>query len=340
MLFVRPPTHEELIELKRMTRQEIGRVSQRAQMILLSHQHCAVPAIAKLFVINAKTVRYWIKRFNQHGPAGLYDEPRSGRPRKLNRVVAERLSQLVANDPQQAGYVATFWTVAMLVVSLFQQLGVVLHPTSVRIALHEMGLRWGRPRLSMPLKVDPEKAAKQWAIVQAVLTAGPTAVVLYADESRVHLLPILRALWHRVGEQLRIPTPGSNVTRALFGALNIDSGQWVYLVRERMKAEDFIVFLEHLLAVYVDVPIVLIVDNYSIHTAGLVKAWLAQHPRLQLHYLPKYCSHLNPVEAIWLRLKNKIAADRLYGSIKCLLEAVAVFFSEMTPSQARVWAAV
>jgi hypothetical protein len=28
MLFVRPPTQEELIELKRMTRQEIGRVSQ------------------------------------------------------------------------------------------------------------------------------------------------------------------------------------------------------------------------------------------------------------------------------------------------------------------------
>jgi transposase len=75
-------------------------------------------------------------------------------------------------------------------------------------------------------------------------------------------------------------------------------------------------------------------------TAGLVKAWLVQHPRLQMHYLPKYCSHLNPVEAIWLRLKNTIAADRLYGSIHCLLEAVKRFFDEMTPSQARVWAAI
>jgi transposase len=223
-------------------------------MILLSHQHRSVPTIAQLFETNAKTVRYWLKRFNQHGPAGLHDEPRSGRPRKVNPTVAGRLAQLVANDPQQAGYVATFWTVAMLVLSLFQQLGVRLAPGSVRSALHEIGLRWGRPRLTMPLKVDPEKAAKQWALVQAVLAAGPTTVVLYADEARVHLLPILRALWHPVGQQLRIPTPGSNVTRALFGALNLDSGQWVYLVRERMKAADFIVFLEHLLAVYAEDP--------------------------------------------------------------------------------------
>ena len=65
--------------------------------------------------------------------------------------------------------------------------------------------------------------------------------------------------------------------------------------------EDFIAFLEHLLTVYVEVPIILIVDNYSSHTAYLVRDWLALHPQLQLYYLPKYCSDLNPVENIWLR---------------------------------------
>lgn len=36
MLYVRPPSAEEFDELQRMTRQEIGRVSQRAHLILLS----------------------------------------------------------------------------------------------------------------------------------------------------------------------------------------------------------------------------------------------------------------------------------------------------------------
>jgi transposase len=340
MLYVRPPTDAELLELKDMTRHEIGRISQRAQMILLSQQHHTVPIIARLFETDRKTVRYWIKAFNRHGPPGLYDQPRSGRPRKVTVAVTEQLRTLVAQDPQQAGYVATFWTAAMLALTLLQRLGIALAPGSIRQALHALGLRWGRPRLAMPLKIDPEKAAKQWALVQAILTAGPTAVVLYADESRLHLLPLLRAMWHPAGQQLRIPTPGTNVTRTLFGALNLDTGQWHYVVRERMKAEDFIRFLEHLLTAYPEAPILLIVDNYSIHTAGIVKAWLLQHSRLQLHYLPKYCSHLNPVEAIWLRLKNKIAADRLYGSINGLLDGAQTFFNEMTPAQARVWAAL
>jgi transposase len=339
MIYVREPTADEYTELKRMTRQEVGRVSQRAQMILLSAQRREVPEIARIFSVSKATVRFWMHAFDAEGPAGLYDDPRSGRPRKVTDTVRETLVAMIQQDPQQSGYIATFWTVAMLVLALLQKLDLALSPSTVRSSLQALGLRWGRPRLAMPDKTDPDKAAKQWAIVQAVVEAGPQAVILYADESRIALLPLLRAMWHWIGQQLRIPTPGSNASRALFGALNIRSGRWVYLVRPHMRKEDFIVFLEHLLTVYTEGTIILIVDNYSSHTAGVVKAWLEQHPRLRLLYLPKYCSHLDPVEPIWLRLKGKIAADRLYGSMQALLDAVERFFQEMTPEQALIWAA-
>ena len=91
-----------------------------------------------------------------------------------------------------------------------------------------------------------------------------------------------------------------------------------------MYKEDFVVFLEHLLTVYANGPIIMIVDTS--HTAKRVATWLDEHPRLQLHYLPKYCSHLNPVESIWLRLKERIAANRLHGSLNGLLDAVTHFF--------------
>ena len=191
----------------------------------------------------------------------------------------------------------------------------------------------------MPRKTDPDKARKQWRIAEAVIGAGPEAAVLYADESRVQTLPLIRAMWSWAGQQWRVPTPGSNTARALFGALEIRTGQWTYLVRERMRKEDFLVFLEHLLTTYPTQPIVLIVDNYSSHTAKDVRDWLAAHPRLQLHFLPKYCSHLNPVERIWLQLKGYLAGNRLYGSIKILLTTVERFFVAMTPEQALTWAA-
>ena len=64
---------------------------------------------------------------------------------------------------------------------------------------------------------------------------------------------------------MRIPTPGTNESRAVFGALDIRTGRWVHLVRPKMKAEDFIAFLEHVESEYLGVPIILDVDNYSSH---------------------------------------------------------------------------
>jgi transposase len=341
MIYVRQPTEAERAELKRMTRREVGRVAQRAQMVLLSAQRRSVPEIAALFEVSRATVRFWLRQFDAGGPAGLRDEPRSGRPRKVTPQVEATLATWLGQDPQQAdpAYLATFWTVAMLLLSLGAQLQLALSPTTLRATLHRLGLRWRRPRLAMPRKTDPEKAAKQWRLAEAVLGAGPDAAILYADESRVQTLPLVRAMWSWVGQQWRIPTPGSNTARAIFGALEIRTGAWAYLVRERMRTEDFLAFLGHLLTVYPAHPIILIVDNYSSHTAHEVREWLAEHPRLQLHFLPTHCSHLNPVERIWLQLKGDLAANRLYGSIKLLLASVDRFFAAMTPEQALIWAA-
>ena len=244
MIFVRQPTDDEDEELRRMTRQAVGRVSQRAQMVLMSTQRRTVPEIARIFELSRATVRYWLRQFGAEGPAGLYDEHRSGRPPKVSREVTDAMMDMVRHDPQWEGYLATFWTVAMLVVALANRVGVLLSASTVRSRLQQLGLRWGRPRLAMPDKVDPRKAAKQWAIAQAVIDAGPEANVLYADESRVQLLPVVRAMWHWVGCQIRVPTPGTNVSRTLFGALNIHSGRWVYLVRQRATSQDFVAFGE------------------------------------------------------------------------------------------------
>ena len=339
MLHAREPSEEEADELQRMRRQAVGRVSQRAHMVLLSIQGQRVAVIALIFQTSRVSVRFWIKRYNAQGPDGLYDEPRSGRPSKVNDSVQETLLDCLKEDPLEEGSVATFWTVAMLVMVVIDKLGLWLSPSTVRSLLHKLGASWGRPRLSMPTKTDPEKAQKQWQIAKAVVEAPENTAILYSDESRIELLPMIRAMWHWAGQQIRVPTPGSNVTQAIFGALNVRTGQWTYLLRDHMCKEDFIAFLEHLLTVYAETPIILIVDNYSSHTAHLVRDWLLLHSRLQLYYLPKYCSDLNPVENIWLRLKNKVSANRLYGSFPLVLEAVNRFFHEMTPKQALVWAA-
>src|SRR5512139_240416 len=137
MIYVRKPTAEEDHELRRMTRQEIGRVAIRAQMILLSAQGRSVPDIARLFEVDRKTVRFWMRRFDQYGPSGLHDEPRSGRPRLVTDAVRDKLIELVQQDPAESGHVVTFWTVAMLVLAVATTLSRKLSASAVRQALHQ-----------------------------------------------------------------------------------------------------------------------------------------------------------------------------------------------------------
>src|SRR3954453_10630029 len=82
MIYSREPNEEESEVLRRMIRQETGRISQRARLILLSSQRRTTTELAEIFSTDKVTVRRWIHRFNVSGPSGLYDEPRPGRPRR------------------------------------------------------------------------------------------------------------------------------------------------------------------------------------------------------------------------------------------------------------------
>lgn len=76
------------------------------------------------------------------------------------------------------------------------------------------------------------------------------------------------------------------------------------------------------------------------HTAKLARTRLTEHTHLKLIYLLTHCSHLNLVEEIWLHLKNRIAANRLYASMKLWLDTVDAFFKEMTPEKALAYAGI
>src|SRR5829696_3754965 len=79
MLFVHL-TDAERTGLADLSRQAIGRVALRAQMVLLSNRGYPVPTIATIHGCGHDVVRLWLHRYQAHGAAGLADLPRSGRP--------------------------------------------------------------------------------------------------------------------------------------------------------------------------------------------------------------------------------------------------------------------
>jgi transposase len=324
-------TEEQRQELSQGARQAVGRESERMHFVLLSDQGHAAPAIGQLLGYEAATVRTWLRRYQTQGISGLADEERSGRPAKEKNLVAIAQAQ-TGQSPLFFGYLPTCWTIAFLATHLWRRFRVKVSLPTLRRAVHAAGFSWHRPQLAQHRHADPLAEEKLHRLHKAL--ADPNATILAEDESDLHLLATLRAMWQRKGEQVRIPTPGKNATRSLFGACNLRTGQWFYRLSDRKDSLTFIAFLTALLAAYPVGLLYIIVDNASIHASKAVLTWLQANPRCQLVYLPTYSGHrLNPVEKVWWQLKADIAANRSFLSLADLDQAIRRHFAALTPAR-------
>jgi len=318
-------------ELQILSRQAVGRVALRAQMVLLSGRGCPVPQIALIHGCGEDVVRTWLHRYQRHGVAGLYDHPKSGRPPK-DRLAGPIVDAQARQSPRNSGHVQACWSVRLLTAFLAQRFRLRLSPASVRRALRRMGWRWARPRLAPVHRTDPRAAAKLAAIQTArQAVAAGHGHLLYLDETDLHLLPLVRAMWMK-GPRVRVPTPGQNARHAFFGALEARAGQWRWADHAQKRAVQFVAFLEQLAAAYPSGPLYLVLDNAPIHTATVVHAWLRTHPWVVALWLPTYAAHqANPAERIWGLLKTAVAANRLAGNLDELVRAAHRFFNELPP---------
>lgn len=332
MVNIGPLSSEQRRALNGLRRRAVGRVSQGAHMVLLNARGYTAPQIAQIFEVGEDTVRTWLHRYQERGADGLEDRPRPGRPPR-DRLARHIVDAQASNPPSHSGLVQGFWTAALLSAFLAARFRLSLSVSSVRRYLHQADWRWARPRLAPAThapagqrKNDPARAVKLALIGQALATA---ATVLYLDECDLQLLPVIRSRWMK-GARLRVPTPGQNVKRAVFGALDARTGQVHHAMQPRKLAVHFVAFLEHLAQAYPTGEVVLVLDNVITHDAKVVRRWLAAHPRVRVLWLPKYSAHEhNPIERVWGLLKDRVAANRLHGSIDALVATAAYFFADL-----------
>ena len=78
-----------------------GRVRQRAQAVYLAHRGYGRIALSLLFEVDVDTISAWLDGWERDGLCGLYDEPRSGRPRIYTPVEEVRLCGWLEEEPRQ-----------------------------------------------------------------------------------------------------------------------------------------------------------------------------------------------------------------------------------------------
>jgi transposase len=68
-----------------------------------------------------------------------------------------------------------------------------------------------------------------------------------------------------------------------------------------------------------------VVDNYATHNHPRVRAWLARHPRITLHFTPTGCSWLNMVEIFFGIITRQAIRRDTFTSVPDLIGAIRAF---------------
>ncbi len=112
-------------------------------------------------------------------------------------------------------------------------------------------------------------------------------------------------------------------TTTLFAALNMLTGQVIGECHGRHRHQEFLKFLRQLHRAFPRrLDLHLILDNYGTHKHPTVRAWLAAHPRFNLHFTPTGASWLNLVESWFSQLTQKRLRRGVFRSVGELVAAI------------------
>ncbi len=117
-------------------------------------------------------------------------------------------------------------------------------------------------------------------------------------------------------------------TTTLFAALDVATGKVIGEVSNRHRAKEFLGFLRKIdRETPRDVDIHVVLDNYATHKTKEVKAWLAKHPRMHLHFTPTGGSWLNMVESWFSGLTRKRLKRGVFHNLKELVDALEEYIT-------------
>lgn len=293
------------------------RAVREAKGLLLAGDGVANTVIAERLGVSRSTVLGWRAQFVEDGVEGV-GKVRPGRGRKPS-IPQDKVEQLVRDTQLTTPADATHWSVR----SMAKHAGI--SKTKVQQIWSARGLK---PHLVETFKLsnDPDFEDKLVDVVALYMNPPEAAVVLSVDEkSQIQALnrtqPSLPMKPGRAGTLTH--DYKRNGTTTLFAALDVLSGVIMGKCLPKHRNGEFVRFLR-LIDRRIDkgLQVHLVVDNYGTHKHPNVKAWLAQHPRFHLHFVPTSSSWLNLVERWFRDLTTKRLKRGSFANVPELIAAI------------------
>lgn len=313
------------------------RYYQRLQAFLLLDSRLPLEQVASILMRTLRTLYTWLNLFIEKGVTALRLKAPKGRKPKLNKAQKQILKARVISGPEACGYRSGRWTSALIQDFIFRQWGKEYAIKYIPELLKSLGLSHKKMELfshRADQRIQATWLIKVWPeLLQKARQEG--AVILYEDESTFRMWSRNAYSWGEKGEQLKGSVFMNNVLQKVFGALELNTGRFIFKQAKSLKASEFVDFLKYLLSHYSQ-KIYLVVDNGSSHKGKKVSDFLSKYTRIELVRLPTYSPHLNPIEKLWKQIKQERLHNRFFASEKLfrkeLLNALRLFQDEPSRS--------
>jgi transposase len=293
----------------------------RAHGILLSAQGMKIKEIAKIYQVDRDTVATWIKKWEQHGVASLYDKPRSGRPPKLTLAEQDLARQYIKEEPR---------CLKQVVERLRQKTAKRLSISSLKRLAKKARLRWKRVRKSLKSLRDPEEFTKCQRELEALQKQEDQGKIdlYYCDESGFTLDPYIPYAWQEPGTVIEIPaTRGTRIN--IVGLMNRKNDLHPYIFEQSINTSVIVACLNDFCQ-KIKKKTMVVMDNSSIHTSEEFEDYIAQWKKKGLHikYLIPYAPELNLIEILWRHIKYLWLPFSAYQCMEALREALEHILKE------------
>jgi len=298
-----------------MKHEAIPRARVRAHGILLSSQGMKIKEIAKIYQVDRDTVATWIKKWEQHGVASLYDKPRSGRPRKLTPAEQDLARQYIKEEPR---------CLKQVLERLHQKTAKRLSISSLKRLAKKARLRWKRVRKSLKSLRDPEEFTKCQRELEALQQQEDQGKIdlYYFDESGFTLDPYIPYAWQEPGTVIEIPAAkGTRIN--IVGFMNRQNDLHPYMFEQSINTSVIVACLNDFCR-KIKKKTIVVMDNSSIHRSEEFEDCIAQWKKkgLRIKYLIPYAPELNLIEILWRHIKYLWLPFSAYQCMAALREAL------------------
>ena len=316
MKYVTPLNDVEIETLQQMhAHHPSRRARMRAHSLLLSHQRYTIPQIAHLYQVDQRRVSAWMERWQTWGVVGLYDRPRSGRPRILNAEEQQQVYAYLDDSPKDLKKVAD----------------AVEQKTSKRVStktikrLIKKSHSWKRLKKSPAQPPEPQQYSRKQEMIarlQARESHGECAL-WYFDGAGFCLEPYLPYAWQPIGTSIEVPTSSHNRRLNVLGFLKRNNDLYPYMIEGSIDTSVIIECFDQFSA-QIDKRSYVVLDKAPMHRS---KAFLQRMPQwvkkgLIIKYLPSYAPELNLIEILWRFIKYYWLPFSAYTSFQSLCKAV------------------